>query len=129
VLENSLFGTTNTWSLFATDTFKLTPKQFLTLSARYNSTNVQTEDRLNPDPPNLSANFTYNKLNPAIGLDYNIAPSLETWVGWNQGNRAPSPIELGCANPNNPIWTPSRDQDEFEIDGERKRLQSYIRHL
>ena len=27
------------------------------------------------------------------------------------------------------IWTPSQDQDEFEVDGERKRLQSYIRHL
>jgi hypothetical protein len=27
------------------------------------------------------------------------------------------------------IWTPSQDQDEFVVDGERKRLQSYIRHL
>ena len=71
MLENSLIGTTDTWSLFATDTFKLTPKLFLTLSARYNSTHVQTEDRLNPDPPNLNADFTYNKLNPVIGLNYN----------------------------------------------------------
>ena len=107
VLENSLYGTTNTWSLFATDTFKLTPKLFLTLSARYNSTHVETEDRLNPNPPNLNADFTYNKLNPAIGLNYNIAPSFETWVGWNQGNRAPSPIELGCADPNNPCTLPN----------------------
>jgi outer membrane receptor protein involved in Fe transport len=107
VLENSLYGTTNTWSLFATDTFKITPKLFLILSARYNSTNVETEDRLNPTPPNLDADFTYNKLNPAFGLNYNISPSFETWVGWNQGNRAPSPIELGCADPANPCTLPN----------------------
>jgi outer membrane receptor protein involved in Fe transport len=32
---------------------------------------------------------------------------LETWAGWNQGNRAPSPIELGCADPNNPCTLPN----------------------
>ena len=133
VLENSLFGTTNTWSVFATDTFKITPKLFLTLSARYNSTQVETEDRLNPTPPNLDADFTYNKLNPAIGLNYNVSPALETWLGWNQGNRAPSPIELGCADPNNPCTLPNALASDpfleqvvsqtFEL-GARGRLQN-----
>lgn len=106
-LENSLLGRTTTWSVFATDTFTITPKLFLTLSARYNSTQVETEDRLTPDPPNLDADYTYTKLNPAIGLNYNPSPGLETWIGWNQGNRAPSPIELGCADPANPCTLPN----------------------
>ncbi len=50
VLENSLFGTTNTWSVFATDTFKITPKLFLTLSARYNSTHGPDRRPLEPQP-------------------------------------------------------------------------------
>ena len=36
-----------------------------------------------------------------------MSPALETWIGWNQGNRAPSPIELGCADPNNPCTLPN----------------------
>lgn len=63
-LENSLFGTTQTWSLFATDTFNFTPKLLMTVSARYNSTRVKTQDRLTLTPPNLDGDFTYNKLNP-----------------------------------------------------------------
>jgi outer membrane receptor protein involved in Fe transport len=107
-LENSIYGTTTTWSVFATDTFTITPKLFLTLSARYNSTQVETEDRLNPPTqPNLNADFTYTKLNPAVGINYNVSPALETWAGWNQGNRAPSPIELGCADPANPCSLPN----------------------
>jgi outer membrane receptor protein involved in Fe transport len=105
--ENSLYGTTQTWSVFATDTFTLTPKLFLTVSGRYNSTRVKTEDRLTPDPPNLDGDFTYDKLNPAVGVNYNINPALETYAGWSQGNRAPSPIELGCADPTNPCTLPN----------------------
>ena len=106
-LENALTGETSTWSVFITDTFSITPQLLLTLSGRYNSTNVETEDELNPVPPNLDGDFTYNKFNPAIGLNYNPSEAFNTWIGWNQGNRAPSPIELGCADPDNPCTLPN----------------------
>jgi outer membrane receptor protein involved in Fe transport len=32
---------------------------------------------------------------------------LGTYAGWNQGSRAPSPIELGCADPANPCTLPN----------------------
>jgi iron complex outermembrane receptor protein len=106
-VENSLFGTTRTWSLYATDTYTLTQQLFLTLSGRYNHTQVQTQDRLDPTPPNLDGDFTYNKFNPAVGLNFNPSEALNTWVSWSQGNRAPSPIELGCADPENPCTLPN----------------------
>jgi outer membrane receptor protein involved in Fe transport len=106
-LENSLYGTTQTWSVFASDTFTLTPKLFLTVSARFNSPRVKTDDRITPTPPNLDGDFTYDKLNPAVGVNYNISPAVETYAGWSQGNRAPSPIELGCADPANPCTLPN----------------------
>ncbi len=105
---NSLLGKTHTTSLYFTDTYKVTEKLATTLSGRFNRTTVKAEDRQNPGvPDNLDANYTYNKFNPAVGLTYQISPSLNTYAGWNQGNRAPTPIELGCANPAQPCSLPN----------------------
>jgi iron complex outermembrane recepter protein len=107
-LENSLLGRTQTLSLYATDSYRVTDALTTTLSARFNRTSVKAVDRLNPGVPNnLDADYTYTKLNPAIGLTYAFAPSLSAYGGWSQGNRAPTPIELGCAYPANPCSLPN----------------------
>jgi len=106
-LENSLNGRTRTASLFFTDTWSFHPQLHLTTSARYNHTTVVTKDQLNPTPPNLDGNFTYVKINPAVGLNWTPTPALTAYVSASQGNRAPSPIELGCADPNNPCTLPN----------------------
>jgi iron complex outermembrane receptor protein len=106
-LENALKGRTQTVSLYATDTWNITKELAATLSGRYNHTTVETTDQFRLTPPNLDGDFTYNKFNPAVGLTYQISPALGTYAGWNQGSRAPSPIELGCADPNNPCTLPN----------------------
>ena len=105
--ENALNGRTQTVSLYATDTWNITKELAATLSGRYNHTTVKTTDEFNFVPPNLDGDFTYNKFNPAIGVTYQISPTLGTYAGWNQGSRAPSPIELGCADPNHPCTLPN----------------------
>ncbi len=107
VTENALKGKTKTISLYATDTWKITKELAATLSGRFNRTTVKTTDELNFTPPNLDGDFTYTKFNPAVGLTYQITPTLGTYAGWNQGSRAPSPIELGCADPANPCTLPN----------------------
>jgi outer membrane receptor protein involved in Fe transport len=105
---NSLLGKTTTTSLYFTDTWKVTDKLAATLSGRYNRTHVEAVDRQQPGvPDNLDADYTYNKFNPAVGVTYQLTPSLNTYAGWNQGNRAPTPIELGCANPAIPCSLPN----------------------
>ncbi|HEX4985351.1 MAG TPA: TonB-dependent receptor [Burkholderiales bacterium] len=106
-VENSLKGRTQTVSLYATDTWNVTETVAATVSGRYNHTTVKTTDRLNTTPPNLDGDFTYDKFNPAVGLTWQLTPALGTYAGWNQGSRAPSPIELGCADPNNPCTLPN----------------------
>ena len=106
-LENSLTGETQTSSLYLSDTLSLSEKATLTLSGRYNSTRVKTTDRINLTPPNLDGDFTYKKFNPAVGFTLQVSPALGAYAGWNQGNRAPSPIELGCADPANPCTLPN----------------------
>lgn len=105
--ENGLDGETDTTSVYFTDTFKVTPKLAATLSGRYNQTNVKTTDTLVLTPPNLDGDHSYSKFNPAIGFTYAANPALTTYAGWNQGSRAPSPIELGCADPANPCTLPA----------------------
>ncbi|MEQ1883173.1 MAG: TonB-dependent receptor, partial [Burkholderiales bacterium] len=108
VLENQLEGNTDTWSLFATDTFALSDATHLTVAARYNNTHVKTTDQLNPVPPNLDGDFTYKKFNPAAGITHRMLnDNMTVYANWGQGNRAPSPIELGCADPANPCTLPN----------------------
>lgn len=106
-LENSLDGETRTSSIYLTDTYSLTPSLHLTASARYNRTRVINSDRINPTPPNLDGDFIYRKLNPALGLTWQANDRLTVYGGFSQGNRAPSPIELGCADPANPCTLPN----------------------
>lgn len=105
--ENSLRGTTQTTSIFLTDTITLRPDLHLTAAARYNQTHVVTVDQLNSTAPNLDGDHHYKKLNPALGLTWQAMPALNVYAGFNQGNRAPSPIELGCADPANPCSLPN----------------------
>ncbi|MCW5626831.1 MAG: TonB-dependent receptor, partial [Burkholderiales bacterium] len=43
----------------------------------------------------------------AIGLNWTPRQDFTGYVSANQGNRAPSPIELGCADPANPCTLPN----------------------
>jgi iron complex outermembrane recepter protein len=115
-LDNSLVGRTRTWSLFITDTYALTPRTHLTASGRYNRTHIDNRDRLNPVPPNLAGEFTFTKFNPAIGITHAFAPALTIYGGYGQGNRAPSPIELGCADPANPCTLPNALASDPPLD-------------
>jgi outer membrane receptor protein involved in Fe transport len=105
-LENSLLGRTQTLSFYFADSYKVTDALTATVSGRFNNTTVKAEDRFNV-PATLDADFTYNKFNPAVGLTYAFSPTLSAYGGWSQGNRAPTPIELGCADPANPCSLPN----------------------
>ncbi|SNR99800.1 Outer membrane receptor proteins, mostly Fe transport [Methylobacillus rhizosphaerae] len=103
-----LTGRTRTWSLFATDTLSLNDFWHLTLSARYNYTTVKNRDKLEPSgPESLSGYHTYNRINPAIGLNFTPTKDWTFYGSYNEGSRAPTAIELGCANPDEPCKLPN----------------------
>jgi outer membrane receptor protein involved in Fe transport len=78
----------------------------LTLSGRYNATRVRLQDT-GPSAPALDGSHSYNKFNPAAGLAYQVSNALTLYGGFSQGNRAPTPIELGCADPARPCTLPN----------------------
>ena len=104
-----LSARTRTWSVFASDTVALNAITHLTVSGRYNRTAVQNRDAIVPGggAGSLDGDHGFAGLNPAIGLTFAASKSLTAYAGFNQGRRAPSAIELGCADPANPCKLPN----------------------
>lgn len=115
-LDALISGRTRTSSVYFTDLIELRPNLQLTLSGRYNDTRVRTRDlgRLLAEPTDteLDGAGRYKKFNPAIGATWQVTPALTAYGSYSQGNRAPSPIELGCSDPDNACVLPNALQSD-----------------
>lgn len=108
--EVRLSGKTKSWGVFVTDTMSLTEQWALTLSGRYNKINVKNNDKLiadDTDPESLSGDHDFNRFNPAVGLTFTPSKALTLYGSYNEGMRAPTSMELGCANPAVPCKLPN----------------------
>jgi len=103
-----LSGRIHSRSAYATDTISLN-RLSLTLSGRYNHTSIDNRDQLRPAPGtgSLTGQHTFNRFNPAAGATFRLAPAVSVYGGYTEGNRAPSSIELGCADPESPCKLPN----------------------
>ncbi len=103
-----LQGRTRTASVFASNTWSWSGGWHLTASGRYNDTRVRNLDLRNDGLANsLSGEHHYARLNPAMGLTWAPSAQLQAWLGYNEGSRAPTTTELGCANPEQPCKLPN----------------------
>ena len=103
-----LQGHARTQSLFASQTWSWPGGWHLSTSGRYNQTRVRNTDLRNDGTEaSLSGEHRYSRLNPAIGLTLAPGAAWQGWVGYNEGSRAPTTTELGCANPELPCKLPN----------------------
>ncbi len=110
-LLNDLDGTNEYLGLYASDTYSLNERLHLTLSGRYNRATVEfdgitradTDDPLEP----LSGDHTFERFNPALGLAYTFSERLRAYGSYQEGMRAPTPVELSCADPAAPCTLPN----------------------
>ena len=104
-----LDGHVNTGSVFASDVLPLGTAWTITLSARFNSTSVSNIDRLTPaaGPGSLTGDHVFNRLNPAAGVTFSPTRAVNLYAGYSEGSRAPTSIELGCADPTQPCKLPN----------------------
>lgn len=105
----NLVGRSHTWSVYATDTLSAGEKLHFTLSGRYNRTTVKNRDQITPGggAGSLDGNHHFGRFNPAAGFTFTPSRVFTAYLGYSEGSRAPSAIELGCADPNNPCRLPN----------------------
>jgi outer membrane receptor protein involved in Fe transport len=113
---------TNTWSLLGSDTLALKDNLHLTASGRYNYVRVKAADQnthhlmdaatdlmtsdIDSDA-SLSGSHTFARFNPSLGLTFVPIDNLTTYAKYGEGSRAPTAMELTCANPNAPCSLPN----------------------
>ncbi|MES1254537.1 MAG: TonB-dependent receptor [Acidobacteriota bacterium] len=114
----SLHGAPSTWSLYATDTLSLGNAWHATVSGRFNRTTIDNSDRLTPGggPGSLDGRYAFGRLNPAVGLTFTPTRTLNVYAGYSEGSRAPTSIELGCANPAEPCKLPNAMAGDPPLD-------------
>ena len=92
--------TTNQYNgLYALDTFDVTNAFSLTGGGRFNYARSELQDQIGTA---LNGNETFTRFNPIIGGTYKVTSDVTAYAGYSEANRAPTPLELGCADPAHP---------------------------
>ncbi len=114
----NLHGLPQTWGLYATDTLTLSKAWSVTLSGRYNRTTIDNRDRIDPGggPGSLDGQYVFGRLNPAVGVTFNPFSDFTAYASYSESSRAPTSIELGCADPNNPCSLPNAVTSDPALD-------------
>ncbi|MDX1562605.1 MAG: TonB-dependent receptor, partial [Gammaproteobacteria bacterium] len=89
---------------YVSNTFSLSDTIALTVSGRYNQTDVVLRDQLGTA---LNGDHSFERFNPAIGVTAELSEALTVYAGYTEANRAPSPVELTCADEDDPCRLPN----------------------
>ncbi|MEN9705075.1 MAG: hypothetical protein RLZZ393_954 [Pseudomonadota bacterium] len=68
---------------------------------------VPIGSRAGPETNGLDGRHRYRRFNPAVGFNYNIDRAVGLFGGYSEAMRAPTSIELSCADPANPCSLPT----------------------
>lgn len=92
--------TTNRYTgLYALDTFDVTDALSITGGGRFNHARIELADQIGSA---LNGSHTFSRFNPMIGGTYKVTSGLTAYAGYSEANRAPTPLELACADPARP---------------------------
>ncbi len=114
LITNVMINGQNAYSnLFATDTFSVFDWMHVNASMNWINAQIQTRDQMGTA---LNGKDVYQRLNPSAGFTINPFDALAldtplkdftTYFNYNEGFRAPTAVELSCANPNAPCTLPN----------------------
>lgn len=93
-------------ALYVMNSLSLSPEWTLTASGRYNAAHVRIRDQSGLEP-RLDGDHAFKRFNPALGLNFNPTPGFTAYAAYNEGMRAPTAMELTCADPAAPCKLPN----------------------
>ncbi|MDP7174085.1 MAG: TonB-dependent receptor [Alphaproteobacteria bacterium] len=113
-------NTTASLGIYATDTLDVTDALSVMLAGRFNRTSSDTSDEFVYDAVragSLQSSSIFSRFNPAVGFTYAVEPLNSTVYGSaGENTRAPTPAELGCADPNAPCRFPNAFLSDPPLD-------------
>lgn len=115
-------------SVYLTDTFPLSPTLTATLSARYNLSDVELQDR-SLVRPELNGRHRFARVNPAAGITWNPMDDFTAYVSYSESNRIPTPIELACNEGVFELaqtYAEARGEDPDDIDFECRLPNAFL---
>jgi len=106
IAPSSVSGSNLYLGLYSTDTLDVTDRLSLTAGFRLNYAHIRSVDQTGFSP-DVTGTHEFTKVNPLAGLTYQFDPALNLYGSYSESNRAPTPLELACANPNQPCLLPN----------------------
>ena len=104
-------GKTITSSIFATDTFSVNELVHVNAGLRYNYSKVNNKDFLvgtdGYGTADAGGRHTFSRVNPSLGLTLTPNQNVSIFGSYSESNRAPTAMELACADPLNPCLLPN----------------------
>lgn len=94
------------YGVFLSDTLALDERWSLTVSGRYNLAKIDIRDQTGT-APKLDGDHTFSRFNPAVGITFNPSAQTTAYAAYNEGMRAPTAMELTCADPADPCKLPN----------------------
>jgi len=96
-----LGATTEYYGFYAVDALDLTDALTITAGLRINAADIHTRDRSGV-AGELNGNHGYGHVNPLAGVTYRLNDAVTLFGGYSEANRAPTPLELDCADATRP---------------------------
>jgi iron complex outermembrane receptor protein len=109
---------TETYGFYLSDSFSLTDKLTATLAGRYNHVSITMKNQYigEDGEDKLSSKHSYERFNPSAGLTYQIFDHLGVYGSYGESSRVPTPMELSCADPNDPCRLPNAFVSDPPLD-------------
>jgi len=85
--------------VYGLEALDVTDKLTVTAGGRFNYAAISLYDLVGTA---LNGNAIFTHFNPTVGANYKLTPEIAAYANYSEANRAPTPLELGCANPNQP---------------------------
>ena len=95
---------TTTGGAFFSNTWSVTPRVTVSAGARLNATSLRLRDRIGTA---LDGDHRFWRVNPAAGVTYQTDRGVNVYGGYSESSRVPTPVELTCADPEDPCRLPN----------------------
>ncbi|RLA56304.1 MAG: TonB-dependent receptor, partial [Gammaproteobacteria bacterium] len=98
---------TKTYGIYFSDSFSVTDDLTVTLAGRYNHSKITLNNQYINGEDKLSGEHSFDRFNPSAGFTYQVVDSVGLYGSYSESARVPTPMELSCADEDDPCKLPN----------------------